>query len=209
MLPHDYVTWLGQLKDEVQQARLRSSLAVNRELLLLYWRIGRSILLRQKAEGWGKKVVDRLEIDLRKAFPDMTGFSPRNLMYMRAFAEAWPDEAIVQQAVAQLPWGYNLKLLEMLSDAETRTWYARAAVEHGWSRNVLVHQIETRLHERQGATLSNFHSTLPAQQSELAQQLLKDPYQFDFLTLCRPACFRNNTQKATASIGQETHRIAE
>lgn len=113
----------------------------------------------------------------------MAGFSPRNLMYMRAFAEAWPHEAIVQQAVAQLPWGHNLKLLEMLSDAETRAWYARAAVEHGWSRNVLVHQIETRLHERQGAALSNFHRTLPAQQSELAQQLLKDPYQFDFLTL--------------------------
>lgn len=182
-LPDDYVAWLGQLKDEVQQARLRTSLAVNRELLLLYWRIGGSILQRQKAAGWGKKVVDRLANDLRQAFPDMAGFSPRNLMYMRAFAEAWPDEAIVQQAVAQLPWGHNLKLLEMLSDAETRTWYARAAVEHGWSRNVLVHQIETRLHERQGAALSNFHRTLPAQQSELAQQLLKDPYQFDFLTL--------------------------
>ncbi|WP_430869498.1 DUF1016 N-terminal domain-containing protein [Cupriavidus basilensis] len=109
------------MKDEVLQARLRTSLAVNRELLLLYWRIGRSILQRQQAAGWGKKVVERLANDLRQAFPDMAGFSPRNLMYMRAFAEAWPDEAIVQQLVAQLPWGHNLKLLEMLNDAERAT----------------------------------------------------------------------------------------
>jgi predicted nuclease of restriction endonuclease-like (RecB) superfamily len=121
--------------------------------------------------------------DLRRDFPDMTGLSARNLKYMRAFAEAHPDRAFVQQVVARLPWGHVVRLLENVKDAARREWYARQAIEHGWSRNVLVHQIESNLYERQGKALTNFSRTLPALHSELAQQLIKDPYSFDFLAL--------------------------
>lgn len=182
-IPKDYADWLSALKSRIHDARLRASLAVNRELVLLYWQIGREILDRQWQQGWGAKVIDRLATDLRQEFPDIKGFSPRNLKYMRALAEAWPEPEFVQQAVAQLPWGHNVRLLDALSDTKTRRWYVLAAIEHGWSRNVLVHQIESKLHERQGSALTNFSRTLPEPQSDLAQQLLKDPYQFDFLTL--------------------------
>lgn len=120
---------------------------------------------------------------MRRAFPDQKGFSPRNLKYMRAFAEAWPDEAFVQQPAAQIPWFHNCVLLEKVGDPERRAWYVRQAIEHGWSRNVLVHQIESGLYERQGRALTNFERTLPAARSDLARQILKDPYNFDFLSL--------------------------
>ena len=151
--------------------------------MLVYWGIGRDIVTRQESEGWGAKVIDRLAADLGRAFPEMTGLSARNLKYMRAFAEAWPDVEFVQQVVALLPWGHNLRLLDGVKAASERTWYARQAIENGWSRNVLVHQIESGLFERQGGALTNFSRTLPAEQSELAQQILKDPYNFDFLSL--------------------------
>jgi predicted nuclease of restriction endonuclease-like (RecB) superfamily len=128
-------------------------------------------------------VIDRLAQDLLQAFPGMTGFGARNLKYMRALAEAYPDEQFVQQVVAQLPWGHNVRILEMVKDGRQREWYIRQAVESGWTRNVLVHQIESGLHQRQGQAVTNFQRTLPAPQSELAQELLKDPYNFDFLTL--------------------------
>jgi predicted nuclease of restriction endonuclease-like (RecB) superfamily len=150
---------------------------------LLYWSIGREILARQVAEGWGARVIGRLATDLRRDFPKMTGLSPRNLKYMCAFAEAFPDEQIVQQLVAQLPWGHNVKLIKALKSSEERLWYARQAVEHGWSRSVLVHQIESGLYQRQGKALTNFARTLPAPESDLAQELIKDPYSFDFLAL--------------------------
>jgi predicted nuclease of restriction endonuclease-like (RecB) superfamily len=174
---------LAELKERIRTARLKAAIAVNRELILLYWSIGRDILTRQTKEGWGTRVIDRLAADLRRDFPEMTGLSPRNLKYMRAFAEAFPDEVIVQQLVAQLPWGHNVKLIEALKDPEERLWYARQTVEHGWSRNVLAHQIESGLHRRQGKALTNFARTLPAPQSDLAQELIKDPYSFDFLAL--------------------------
>jgi len=151
--------------------------------VLLYWRIGRDILVRQKKEGWGARVIDRLSADLRAAFPEMQGFSPRNLKYMRAFAEAWSDEQIVQQAVAQLPWGHNVRLLDRIDGHAERLWYVRQAIEHGGSRAILEAQIETRVHERAGKALTNFKATLPPPHSDLAQQTLKDPYVFDFLTL--------------------------
>lgn len=181
--PEGYADWLADLKDRIHSAQQRASLAVNRELVLLYWQIGRDILARQAAQGWGAKVIDRLAHDLRSAFPDMQGFSPRNLKYMRAFAEAWPDEAFVQQAVARLPWGHNLVLLDKLPGPQTRQWYATKAAEHHWSRNILVMQIETRLLERSGTAATNFELTLPAPQSDLARESLKDPYKFDFLGL--------------------------
>lgn len=187
LLPPGYSELLGQLRDRIRSAQVRAGLSVNRELILLYWSIGRDILARQKAEGWGAKVIDRLSEDLRKAFPQMQGFSARNLKYMRHFAEAWPDEAIVQQLVAQIPWGHNVRLLDRLHERSAREWYIRAAVQHGWSRAVLETQIESRLIDRQGQAPSNFERTLPAPQSDLARQTLKDPYTFDFLTIAEDA----------------------
>lgn len=178
-----YASLLAELKERIRTARLKAAFAVNQELMLLYWSIGRDILDRQIAAGWGARVVDRLAADLRRDFPEMTGLSPRNLKYMRAFAEAFPDRRIVQQVVARLPWGHAVKLIETVKDTGERLWYARQAVEHGWSRNVLVHQIESGLYARQGKALTNFARTLPAPQSDLAQELIKDPYSFDFLTL--------------------------
>jgi len=181
--PAGYAAWLTELKARIHTAQQRATLAVNRELVLLYWQIGRDILARQAEQGWGAKVIERLAEDLRLAFPEMKGFSPRNLKYMRAFAQAWPDEAIVQEALAQLPWYHHLALLDKLPDSETRRWYAAKAIEHNWSRNILVMQIETRLLERSGQAVSNFPMTLPKPQSDLARESLKDPYRFDFLGL--------------------------
>jgi predicted nuclease of restriction endonuclease-like (RecB) superfamily len=182
-LPDSYAIFLQELKQRIRESQVRASTSVNRELVLLYWRIGRDILARQERENWGAKVIDRLAADLKKAFPEMKGFSPRNLKYMRAFAEAWPDEEFVQQVAAQIPWFHNCVLLDKLQKQEHRIWYAKAAVQHGWSRNVLVHQVETALHKRAGVAVTNFERTLPLPQSDLAQQITKDPYAFDFLML--------------------------
>lgn len=181
--PEGYADWLADLKARIHGAQQRAALAVNRELVLLYWQIGRDILARQAEQGWGAKVIERLSQDLRAAFPEMKGFSPRNLKYMRAFAEAWPDEEFVQQAAAQLPWGHNLVLLDRLKTPEERRWYAAKAIEHNWSRNVLNIQIETCLIARSGNAVTNFVVNLPRPQSDLARESLKDPYRFDFLGL--------------------------
>lgn len=185
--PAGYADWLAELKSRIHTAQQRATLAVNRELVLLYWQIGCDILARQAEQGWGAKVIERLAGDLRAAFPEMKGFSPRNLKYMRAFAEAWPDAEFVQQAVAQLPWGHNLVLLDRLNTPEERRWYAAKAIEYNWSRNVLNIQIETRLQARSGTALSNFATSLPKPLSDLARESLKDPYRFDFLGLTEEA----------------------
>lgn len=185
--PAGYSDWLTDLKGRIHAAQQRATLAVNRELVLLYWQIGHDILTRQAEQGWGSKVIDRLAQDLRAAFPRMKGFSPRNLKYMRAFAEAWPDAEFVQQAAAQLPWGHNVVLLDKLTGPETRRWYITQAIENNWSRNSLVMQIENRLLERSGKAVSNFETHLPKPQSDLARESLKDPYRFDFLSLALDA----------------------
>lgn len=181
--PEGYADWLAELKSRIHSAQQRATLAVNRELVLLYWQIGRDILVRQADQGWGAKVIDRLAHDLRNAFPKMKGFSPRNLKYMRAVAEAWPEPEFVQQAAAQLPWFHLCTLIDKLATREERDWYLAKAVEHNWSRNVLVMQIETRLRERQGKAVTNFEQRLPKPQSDLARESIKDPYRFDFLGL--------------------------
>jgi predicted nuclease of restriction endonuclease-like (RecB) superfamily len=182
-LPAGYASFLDGLKARIRAAQVKAALAVNTELVLLYWSIGRDILARQEKEGWGARVIDRLSADLHGAFPEMKGFSPRNLKYMRTFAEAWPERRIVQQLVARLPWGHNVRLLDRVEERDERLWYARQAIEHGWSRNTLLAQIETGLHARAGKALTNFTATLPPPHSDLAQQTLKDPYVLDFLTL--------------------------
>ncbi|CAN5146872.1 PDDEXK nuclease domain-containing protein [soil metagenome] len=176
-----YAVLVSELKTRIRSARLRASISVNQELVELYWSIGRDILARQNDRGWGAKVIDRLAQDLRRDFPDMTGLSRRNLIYMRAFAEAFPDIEIVQQLVARLPWGHVTKLVEALKQPDQRLWYARQSLEQGWSRNVLVAQIGSDLFGRQGKAQTNFARTLPSPQSDLAQALIKDPYAFDFL----------------------------
>lgn len=185
-----YAALLTSIKERIQTAQVRAAVAVNQELVLLYWGIGKEILNRQVQQGWGAKVIDQLAADLGRSFPEMKGLSPRNLKYMRALAEAWPEDEFVQQPVAQLPWGHNVRLLDLVKTRDERLWYARAAIEHGWSRNVLVIQIEAGLYQRQGKAITNFTKTLPAPQSDLAQQLLKDPYNFDFLTLSKDASER-------------------
>ena len=181
--PDGYADWLADLKERIHTAQQRATLAVNRELVLLYWQIGRDILARQAEQGWGAKVIERLANDLRAAFPDMKGFSPRNLKYMRAFAEAWPDAEFVQQAAAQSPWFHLCTLIDKLKTRDERNWYLSKAIEHNWSRNILVMQIETRLLERTGKAVTNFTASLPKPQSDLARESLKDPYRFDFLGL--------------------------
>lgn len=201
--PSGYPDWLAELKTRIHHAQQRAVQTVNRELVQLYWQIGRDILERQSREGWGAKVIERLAHDLRTAFPDMKGFSRANLMYMRAFAEAWPDAEIVQQAVGQLPWGHNLVLLAKLKDSQQRLAYAQKAVEHGWSRSVLGMHIETRLLEREGQAQTNFEARLPAPGSDLAHQTLKDPYVFDFLDVSREA----NEREIEAALVQHVTRF--
>ncbi len=174
--PEGYANWLSDLKARIHTAQQRAALAVNTELLLLYWRIGSDIRARQAEQGWGRKITERLSHDLREAFPDMRGFSRTNLDYMRSFAAAWPVEAISQQAVGRLPWGHNLVLLAKIKGVEDRLAYAEAAVHHGWSRTMLETHIEARSLERQGKAVTNFDATLPAAQSDLARESLKDPY---------------------------------
>jgi predicted nuclease of restriction endonuclease-like (RecB) superfamily len=178
-----YPALLEDLKTQIRQAQVKASVAVNRELVLLYWEIGKKILESQKREGWGARVIDRLAADLRQAFPEITGFSRRNLHCMRSFAGEFPDLQFVQQAVAQIPWGHILQLLQKLKEPAEREFYIRQTVTHGWSRAVLVHQMESALHRRQGQALNNFARVLPAPQSDLARETLKDPYIFDFLNL--------------------------
>ena len=187
ILPEEYEDFLRGLKQRIQSAQIKAVLAVNSELVMLYWRIGRDILERQAKAGWGAKVIDRLAKDLHQAFPEMKGFSRSNLLYMRSFATAWPDISIVQQAAGQLPWFHNCVLLDKVKDGNERLWYIQEALQYGWSRNVLVFHIESGLYHRQGKAITNFQATLPAPQSDLAQQLLKDPYNFDFLTLTKEA----------------------
>jgi len=183
LVPSDYPAFVADLKERIRTAQVRASLAVNRELVLLYWQIGRDLLSRQQQEGWGAKVVERLSRDLRLAFPQMKGLSRTNLLYMRAFAAAYPDEVIVQQLAGQIPWFHNCTLLDKAKDPAEREWYMRQTIQHGWSRNVLVHQIDSNLYVRQGQAQTNFDRTLPPPQSDLARQLLKDPYNFEFLSL--------------------------
>jgi predicted nuclease of restriction endonuclease-like (RecB) superfamily len=206
-LQNDYTAIIAQIKIEIETARLRAAISVNQHLLVLYWKIGRIILEQQSAEGWGTKVIERLSNDLRREMPDMKGTSARNLKYMRAFAEAYPQfvhqpaaqlqnalivqdplaqlelAEIVQDPLARLTWYHHITLLDKIKDIDERLFYIKKTTENRWSRNVLVNQIEAKLYHRQGKAISNFTQTLPAPQSDLAREMLKDPYKFDFLNL--------------------------
>lgn len=212
-LPRGYAEFLENLKTRIRAAQIKAALSANRELIRLYWDIGKAIVERQEKEGWGRSVVERLARDLQAEFPGISGFSPQNMWYMRAFYLAWTAEVAnlqqpvggldgenLPQAVGEIPWGHNLQLLSKLNDPIRRLWYAQKIIEHGWSRAVLVHQIESGLHEREGKAVTNFDRTLPPPQSDLARQALKDPYVFDFLTLAEDAAERELEQGLLAHI---------
>jgi predicted nuclease of restriction endonuclease-like (RecB) superfamily len=203
-LPAGYGELLGEIKARIARSRIEAALAANHVLIDLYWHIGRSIVERQKLQGWGKSVVERLARDIQAAFPGISGFSRNNIWRMRAFYMAYTEEVTnlarpVQDSsasnapipVKQLPWGQNIELLQRLRDPVRRFWYAQEALEHGWSRAVLVHQITSRLYERQGNAVTNFEAALPPSQSDLAKQAIKDPYVFDFLTMSGDAAERD------------------
>ena len=206
--PSGYLRFLNEVKERIRTARLRAAMSANRELITLYWQIGKGIVERQRSAGWGKSVVERLSRDLKSEFPDCSGFSPQNIWFMRAFYLCWTEgaENLLQPVreirsgepadeahgveqdnppgpVLQIPWGHNIHLMTKLANPAQRLWYARKALEHGWSRAVLVHQIESGLYERQGKAVTNFRRVLPSARSDLAGQALKDPYVFDFLTM--------------------------
>ncbi len=222
LLPdNNYQNILVSLKEKIKTARMRSSLKVNHELLGVYWEIGKVILAEQKERGWGAKIIDKLAADLKSEFPDLKGLSTRNLKYMRAFAEAYPDfvivkkgEAIIQNIenqyntfvqgqlaqnegnthhefvqgiLAQLSWYHHITLLDKVKETDLRLFYIQQTVQGGWSRDVMVHQIESGLHQRKGKISSNFKNTIAPQQSELVQQLFKDPYKFEFIYLGKEA----------------------
>lgn len=177
----EYTELLEELKIYLRQAQLKATLSVNSHMVITYWGMGKKILLRQAEQGWGAKVIDNLAKDLKTEFPNMQGISARNLKYMRKFAETYPDFEIVQQAVAQISWGHNTVLMDKLKDNPTRLWYAEKAIENGWSRNVMVAQMKALAHQKFGKLPNNFKQTLPIEQSELAINLLKDEYIFDFI----------------------------
>jgi len=179
----EYVKFLEDLKNRVATSRYQAAQNVNKELILLYHYIGMEILKRQKQYGWGSKIIEQLSKDLGRLFPEMKGFSPRNLKYMRKFAEEYPNLEFVQEVLAQLTWYHNLTLLDKVKDYNTRLFYINHAIEHAWSRNVMVMQIENSLYKRQGKAITNFKVKLPSPQSDLAQDTLKDPYLFDFLSI--------------------------
>jgi len=180
-VPSGYIDMRNAIIDKIQKNRLRFAIQVNSGMIELYWEIGNEILNRQKNEGWGAKVIDRLSKDLKDAYPELSGFSPRNLKYMRKFAEHWSDVSIVQQVVAQLPWRSNIILMDKLHDEKTRLWYAQRLLENGWSSNVLDMMITAQLKERQGKTVNNFKRSLPQPDSDLARDIFKDPYLFDYI----------------------------
>ncbi|MFH1562429.1 MAG: PDDEXK nuclease domain-containing protein [Nitrospirota bacterium] len=182
-LPDNYAVFLDELKNRIRTTRVYVALSANRELVLLYGDIGKCILEQQTREGWGAKVIERLAYDLKKEFPEIKGFSSRNLKYMRAFAAAWPDREKVQQLAAQIPWFHNCIIIDKIATAEEREWYILQTIQNGWSRSILEMQIENDLYQRQGKSITNFERTLPPLQSDLAQQITKDPYVFDFLSL--------------------------
>lgn len=179
----EYKAFFKEIKEKILTSQVKAALSVNHALINLYWEIGNRIHLKQKDEGWGAKTIENLAKDLKSSFPEMKGFSLTNIKYMVQFAREYPEFTISQQVVGQIPWGHNILLLQKLETPQERLWYAHKTIEHGWSRNVLLHWLDSGLHKREGKAITNFQITLPSPQSDLAHQTLKDPYCFDFLTL--------------------------
>jgi predicted nuclease of restriction endonuclease-like (RecB) superfamily len=183
IMDQDYSILITDLKKRVAESRYKATLSVNKEMVLLYHHIGQQILKSQKEKGWGSKVIEKLSKDLRSAFPEMKGFSRTNLLYMRKFAEEYSNQQIVQELLGQLTWYHNITLIDKVSNKKEREFYMQKAIQNGWSRNTMVMQIENNLYERQGEGVNNFDKRLPNLQSDLAHNMTKDPYIFDFLSI--------------------------
>ncbi|NQD86861.1 DUF1016 family protein [Paenarthrobacter sp. CM16] len=206
-LPAGYLDLLEDLKATVKTARTRALRTINTQLIELYWAIGQGVRQQQDQQGWGSGVIKRLSEDLRQEFPDMKGLSPRNIQYMTTFAAMWPDGSIAQQAAAQLPWGHIMVLLDKKLGSEATNAYAAAAVQYGWSRNVLLNMIMNKTLERTGNAPSNFAQQLAAQSSELAQQIAKDPYNFEFLGLSGEVAERDLENALTSRITETLREL--
>jgi len=178
-VPHDYYDMRDTIIAKIKDTRVQMILQANSGMIILYWEIGNEILRRQENEGWGAKVIDRLSKDLKEAFSEMSGFSPRNLGSMKKFAEIWTDNSILQQVVAKIPWRSNIVLMDKLQDTKSRLWYAEKLIENGWSSNVLDLMISSRTMERSGKAVNNFSAALPLPDSDMAREMFKDPYLFD------------------------------
>lgn len=181
MISDEYKKLLKEIKEKVRTSQLKAAVAVNTELIKLYWEIGNAVYQKQQSEGWGAKVSEKLGNDLKSAFPDMKGFSPRNLRFMVQFTKEYPDPKIGKQLVSQIPWGHNILIMQRLNNNNERLWYVNQTIEKGWSRSVLLHWIDSELHKRQARAVTNFQDTLPSAHSDLAQETLKDPYCFALL----------------------------
>jgi predicted nuclease of restriction endonuclease-like (RecB) superfamily len=185
-LPADYATTLQAIKAHLRSARVRAVLSANPIVIESYWQTGKIILARQKAAAWGAKVIDRLAADLQAEFPDMSGLTARNLLSMKIFAREFPEGPIAKQPVSQLPWGHLIRLIQMVKDPAARDFYIRETLTCGWSRSIMEMQIQGQLHLRVGKAVNNFALTMPAADSDMAAQLFKDPYLFDFLGTADP-----------------------
>lgn len=196
---NEYLDIIESVKCEIKNAQYKAAVSVNKELVLLYYNIGKII---NEHKTWGSKFIENLSADIHLSFPDTKGYSVRNLKYMAKFAAEYPDEEFVQQVVAQVPWGQNIVLLDRISDFEVKKWYAHKIIENGWSRNVLIHQIESGLYERQekAEKISNFENRLASPQSELAVQTMKDPYIFDFIPFKKDIVERDIEQALVTSL---------
>jgi len=182
MLDKEYISFLQEIKSKIKTAQIKAAVKVNEELLRLYWDIAKIIVEKQKESKWGDGIIEKISSDLKKEFPNMKGFSVRNLKYMKQWYLFWQNG---QQAVAQIfqiPWGHNIVIITKCKNTQEALFYVKKTIENGYSRAVLVHQIESGLYHRSGA-INNFDKHLPQSQSDLAKEQLKDPYCFDFLTL--------------------------
>ncbi|WGE34539.1 PDDEXK nuclease domain-containing protein [Actinobacillus genomosp. 1] len=198
----DYKQWLADLKSRIKQSQIKAAVSVNYELLNLYWELGKEILIRQENYAWGEGFLKALSRDLKHSFPEISGFSEENLKKIRYWykfytqddlfssSENKTNNVIGLQAVTQfealiksIPWGHNQRIMYKCQTVPQALFYVQKTLENGWSRSILEHQIDSKLYERQGKAISNFEVRLPSEQSDLAQQTLKDPYNFDFLTL--------------------------
>ncbi len=197
----EYTQWLGGLKDRIKRTQIKAALSANKEVIFLYWEIGKELYEKQENEGWGNSVVDNLEKDLTAEFPDLKGFSRRNLFYMKGFYSFYKTDFIkVQQLVAQIPWGHNILIYSKSKNIEEALFYLSETIENNWSRAILDMQIGTDLYSRQGKAITNFTKTLPTPESDLATQTLKDPYLFDFLTLRKDADEKSIEEQLTKHI---------
>ncbi len=203
----EYIEWLHSLKDKIGKAQIKAAISVNAELIKLYWELGKELSEKQEQQGWGNSIVENLSKDLKNEFPNMKGFSRRNLFYMKSFYAFYkPDFEKVQQLVAQIPWGHNIKIISKSKNIEEAVFYLKETIENNWSRDVLDMQIESNLYERQGKAITNFTNSLPRPKSDLANQTLKDPYLFDFLTLKKDADEKSIEEQLTKHI---THFLLE